>query len=109
MTEKCNKLDTGLFELADLEARILLINDHNSDTKHQGVRNWFKHKLMRHWPANRTKLSSSNIPDQNTYLPGSTLVSVLGKWTNRILSSELDPTSMGRWSCMNLREKKNKE
>ena len=29
----CNKLDTGLKELADMSAGIILINEHNSDTK----------------------------------------------------------------------------
>ena len=31
--DNCNKLDTGLKDLADLGAGIILINEHNSDTK----------------------------------------------------------------------------
>ena len=32
-THICNKLDTGLKELADMSAGIILINKHSSDTK----------------------------------------------------------------------------
>ena len=57
---------------------------------------------MRDWTTNRTVVSSSNIPATNTYLPGGTLVVALGLWTGRFLTSEVDPTQMGRWSCMNI-------
>ena len=46
----CNKLDTGLKELADMSAGIILINEHNSDTKQRDVREGFRHRLLKHWP-----------------------------------------------------------
>ena len=57
---------------------------------------------------NRTEYSSSKTPAHNTYLPGGTLVSVLNNWTGCILTTEVNPTQMGRWSCVNLRGKKEK-
>ena len=101
-SDVCNKLDTGLLVLVDLDAGLLLINEHNSDTKQLEVRDGFKNKLMRHWTKNRTVFSSRNIPATNTYLPGGNLVAALGLWTGRFLTSEVDPTQMGRWSYMNI-------
>ena len=57
---------------------------------------------------NRTEYSTSEIKADNDYLPGGTLITVLNQWTNRILNSEVDPTKIGRWSCMNLRGKEEK-
>ena len=36
------------------------------------------------------------------------MISILNNWTNRVLTSETDPTKMGRWSCVHLKEKKDK-
>ena len=33
------------------------------------------------------------------------MISVFNHWTGRILNSEVDPTKMGCWFCMNLRGK----
>ena len=35
-------------------------------------------------------------------------MSVLNHWTGRILTTEVDPSKMGRWSCVNLRGKQDK-
>ena len=36
------------------------------------------------------------------------MISILNNWTNRVLTSETDPTQMGRWSCVHLKGKKDK-
>ena len=46
--DTCNKLDTGLKEFVDMGAGIILINEHNSDTKQIKVREGFRHKLLKH-------------------------------------------------------------
>jgi len=97
-SNECNKLDTRLLEWANLDARLLLINEHNSGTKQLKVRDGFKHKLMRHWITHRSVFSSSIILVLNTYLPGGTLIVILGRWTGRFLTFKVDPTQMGRWS-----------
>ena len=104
-TQQCTKLDTGLPEFSDLTAGILLLNEHNTDTKKPEVREGYRRRLLKHWPHNRTEYSTSTIKATNDYLPGGTLISVFNHWTGRILNSEVDPTKMGRWSCMNLRGK----
>ena len=98
----------GLKNLSELQTGIILINKHNSDKNQMEVREGYRHKLIKHWPLNRTEFSSSTIPTQNTYLPGNTLISVLNNWTGHILTSEVDPTKMGRWSYISLRGKKEK-
>ena len=92
--DNCNKLDTGLKEFADLGVGIILINEHNSDTKQMEVRDGYRQKLLKHWPKNRTEFSSSTIPARNTYLPGGTLVTILNHWTSRVLSTETNPTKI---------------
>ena len=107
-SDNCEKLEGGLKDMFDLQAGIILINEHNADTKQIDVREGYRHKLLKHWPTNRTEYSCSKTPAINTYLPGGTLITILNNWTGRILTTEVDSTKMGRWSCVNLRGKQEK-
>ena len=53
-SDHCEKLEAGLKDMADLHVGIILINERNSDTKQMEVREGFRHKLLKHWPTNRT-------------------------------------------------------
>ena len=90
------KLEGGLKEMFDLQAGIILINEHNTDTKQIEVREGYRNKLLKHWPQNRTEYSSSKTSAPNTYLPGGTLISVLNNWIGCTLTTEVDPSKMGR-------------
>ena len=41
------KLETSLKEMADLQAGIILLNEHNSDTKKMEVREGYRIKLLK--------------------------------------------------------------
>ena len=68
MSHQCNKLETGLPELFDMNAGIILLNEHNVDTKKPEVRDGYRHRLLKHWIHNRTEYSTSEIKAANDYL-----------------------------------------
>ena len=101
----CPKLMTGLQGMADLGAGIILLNEINCDVKRSDIRDTYKTHLDKHWIHSRTEFTCSTIKPQNTYLPGGSLISILGHWTGRVINTEVDPTKMGRWTCCNMRGK----
>ena len=101
----CPKLMHGLQSMADLGAGIILLNETNCDVKRSDVRDTYKTHLDKHWLHSRTEFTCSSIKPQNSYLPGGSLISILGHWTGRVINTEVDPTNMGRWTCCNMRGK----
>ena len=104
LSETCTKLDIGLQDYSNMNAGILQINEHNSDTKNSEVREGYQNNLKKHWLHSRTEFSTSKISAKNDWLPKGTLVSILGKWTGRVLTTKTDK-QLGRWSCVNLQGK----
>ena len=103
--QTCPKLIHGLQGMADFGAGMILLNEINCDTKQSDVRDTYKVHLDKYWVQSRTEFSSSTLKTINTYLPGGSLISILGHWTSRIINTGVDSTKMGRWTCCGMRGK----
>ena len=102
----CPKLVKGFQDMSDLNAGIILLQEINCDVKRSEVRDKYKIHLDKHWLHSRSELTCSRTMPKNDYLPRGALISVLGHWTGRIINTEVDPSKMGRWTCCNMRGRK---
>ena len=88
--------------MLDLDAGVILFKETNFDWKDYELKGDYNHRIMQHWPTNRTQLSISKATADKDYLLGGTAITILGKRISRILQSTEDPINMGRWSAVQL-------
>ena len=69
-SDNCEKLEASLKDMVDLQAGIILINEHNLETKQMKGREGYIPKLLKYWPLNRTEYSTSTTLVLNTSLLG---------------------------------------
>ena len=77
----CPKLMNGLQDMAELGTGMILLNEINCDVKRSDIRDTYKAHLDKHWIHSRTEFTCSTVKPQNNYLPGGSLIPILGHWT----------------------------
>jgi hypothetical protein len=95
-------LDNDLKALAEFNVSCYCFAEANLDWRQSYIRNAFLHCQQSIWKYANTSFSSIDIPSQSDILTGSTLTSVVGSWSLRVLSKEQDPSGMGQWSSITL-------
>ena len=84
---ECAKLDTYLQDMFALNAGMIMLNEHNSDTKKPEIRDGYNLRLKKNWLMNRSVFLTSKIRAQNDYLPEGMVVSILGSYAGRVLNT----------------------
>ena len=100
-------LGQDLQTLADFDVRCFCLSETNLDWQCHYVRNDFLSRQCRTWTYTKTSFSSIDMKLPTDYITGGTLTSRIGTWSSRVLSSEQDPSGMGRWSQITLTGKRN--
>ena len=91
------KLCNAVLDLYKLDAAILAGQEPCIDFKQKGQIQEIKYFFMTNFRSSRTTMSCSACPAAvDTYLPGGTMLTTLGRWCGRIMNSRSD--AQGRWS-----------
>ena len=61
MNTEYAKLDTGLQKIHETEAIIILLNEHKSDSKKNGIREGYRMSLLKYWLTNISELRALNM------------------------------------------------
>ena len=101
-------LDQDLEALREYDVGCYCFAETNLDWNRPYVRNDFLHQQRKVWNYAATAFSTIDLESTSDYKTGGTLTSAVGAWSSRVAKKEMDPTGMGRWSCLTFVGKKNK-
>ena len=101
------KLSNAVTDLHKLNVAIIAGQEPCIDFKQKGQIQEIKYTFMRKFRSSRTTTSCSSCPAAvDTYLPGGTMLTTLGRWCGRIVDSGSD--ELGRWSWQKMLGKSGK-